>query len=68
MWLDVFCDSEKNQVLEFLEGSSIESSDTDLMDKELKEVSRDFNTTIEVAILKVYEIQSIKGKAKSLLL
>jgi len=38
------------------------------MDKELKEVGRDFHATIEVAILKVYEIQSIKGKAKSLLL
>jgi hypothetical protein len=58
MRLDVFCDSENDQVLEFLEGSSLESSDTDLMDKELKEVGRDFHTTIKVAILKVYESPS----------
>jgi len=66
MRLDVFCDNERNQILEFLESSSLRSSDTNLMDEELKEVGRDFRTTIEVAILQVYEIQSIKGKHKGL--
>jgi hypothetical protein len=38
MQLDVFCDIERNQVLEFLESSSIRSSNTNLMDEELNEV------------------------------